>query len=152
MGKAKKDCILQMLVKRKKKSPVWVCAENSQQSHDPWSANIGHISAQQTIDLSPLGVSTILHGGTTYQSSKMPGIELKNIELNFDSPETLWKRPQQGGQWWRTSTERHRLLERELQCNFDAKDHSVGRKRETLTSAMAYSPLKNAKEIKYSSR
>lgn len=67
------------------------------------------------------------------------GVEFKNIELNFDSvdsPETLWERLQQGRQWWRTFTERNRLLKRGFWCTSDVKDHSVDGKREPITSVM----------------
>lgn len=81
--------------------------------------------------------------------------EFRNIKLSFDllnSPETLWEWLQQGGQWWRTFTGRNRLWKRGLQCTYNAKDHSVGGKREPITSVLIYSPPQNAKENKYSSR
>lgn len=129
---------------KREKSPFGVCAASSQKAMTPDLPISATSLHNKPSSLSVWGLSHP-HGGKTHQSSTMPWGYFKNVELIFDSldsPETLWERLQQGVQLWRTSIKRNRLLKRGLQCTFDAKDHSVGRKREPITSVMAYSPQK----------
>lgn len=62
------------------------------------------------------------HFGEGVEGRQTMELSSKDTEL-LDSSETPWERWQQGGQWWRTLTERNSLFKRGFQSTFNAKDH-----------------------------
>lgn len=73
-------------------------------------------------------VSSHPHGGKTHQSSTTPSSWIQEHHVKF------WLAGLTRNTLGKTFIERNRLWKRGLQCTYNAKDNSVGRKREPVTS------------------
>lgn len=85
---------------------------------------------------SRFAVSSHPHGGKTHQSSTTPSSWIQEHHVKF------WLAGLTRNTLGKTFIERNRLWKRGLQCTYNAKDHSVGRKREPVTSVLIYFPPK----------
>lgn len=146
-GKVKIFCLCRCVSEaQERKCPSGVCAGML------WCTNTSQPLANRPSPITlTLSVHPVYLGGGTHTREGQcyrAGFEITELSCgSSNSPEPLWERLQHGDQWWRMLIGWKRLVRGVWNFLFDAKDHSMGRKREPIYQGYGSFPRKNAKEI-----